>query len=1164
MPTRAEPAPDETAAAATRPLRRHPALRLLRVVVWLAALALVLLALARFALPPLARSQAQKIASEKLGRDVSIGALEFTPWTLELELRDIVVATADGRGEQLRIGRLYADAALESLWRLAPVVEALRIEAPRLSLTRLGSGRWDIDDILERLSRPADDKPADGAVARFALHDVEIVAGAADLVDRPLDTTHRLRDLQLALPFLSSLAVDRDTKVEPRLSFILDGSRFASTAVATPFRTDGRTEASLTLQGLDALPFLGYLPEALPVRLRSATLGADLKVAFVRSPRASLGIAGSVEVRDIAVTDRQSAALLDVGSVELKIADLRPLEQTAAFDRLVVTAPRLQARRGRDGRIDLLLAAETPTAASARPPARLPLPAPAAASGAPAATARTPGGWSVSLAELSLRAGRLDFRDAAVEPAAAVALREVSLDARALRWPLGAPVTFDGAAMLAGAGAAGGRLKFSGRAGERSAKVALSVAELPLALARPWLRPYLDPALDGRLTAELGAEWQRADGGAAAAGGLKLSAKQLRLADFVLAPAGAASSARGALASVGAIELADAVVEPAVRRVSIGRLAVRRPKLALERGADGRWNAERWLAGSTPPAAAAASGAGRAAAPAASVRRPAGADGAVAAAAPRWQVALGSVSVEAGALQLRDGAARRPVTIGLGEIALEAGGLALDAAQPAPLTFSARVTASAGASAAGMPGSDTGGRIDFRGSVGPVAGGVPSAARGKLTVENLSMAAFEPYFGGGLNLAVERALAGLRGDVGYAASPAGPRLQFKGDATLDDVRAVVVAPAADAAPAKPAPGGGRGGAVGSPVLRWKSLGVHGIDLALAPGAPLRLAVQESTLTDLYARVVIDEQGRVNLQDLLRSPAPATPATPAKEGARSAGGATVTTAALPASRPAGGDGAAPVIRLGPTAFVNGRIEFTDRFVRPNYSASLTRLNGRLGAFTSVPPPAGAPPQLADLELRGNAEGTASLEISGKVNPLAKPLALDIKARVRDLDLPPLSPYAVKYAGYGIERGKMSVDVAYLVTPEGRLTASNNIVLNQLVFGDKVDGAANSLPVKLAAALLADGDGVINLDLPVSGSINDPQFSIGGVVLKLIGNLIVKAVSSPFRLIASAVRGPAAPPRPTGWSSRPAARRSVRRRSRRSTPSRGRSPSVRSSG
>ena len=157
------------------------------------------------------------------------------------------------------------------------------------------------------------------------------------------------------------------------------------------------------------------------------------------------------------------------------------------------------------------------------------------------------------------------------------------------------------------------------------------------------------------------------------------------------------------------------------------------------------------------------------------------------------------------------------------------------------------------------------------------------------------------------------------------------------------------------------------------------------------------------------------------------------------------------------------------------------------------------------------------------MRGRVEGTATLEITGKLNPLAKPLALDIKALVRDLELPPLSPYAIKYSGYGIERGKMSVDLAYVVLPNGQLTASNKIVLHQLAFGDKVEGASASLPVKLAVALLADRNGVIDLDLPVSGSINDPQFSLGGVIWKVIGNLIAKAVTAPFALLASAFGG-----------------------------------------
>jgi hypothetical protein len=116
-------------------------------------------------------------------------------------------------------------------------------------------------------------------------------------------------------------------------------------------------------------------------------------------------------------------------------------------------------------------------------------------------------------------------------------------------------------------------------------------------------------------------------------------------------------------------------------------------------------------------------------------------------------------------------------------------------------------------------------------------------------------------------------------------------------------------------------------------------------------------------------------------------------------------------------------------------------------------------------------------------------------------------------VRDLELPPLSPYSVKYAGHGIERGKLSMDVNYKVLPNGQLTASNRLVLNQLTFGDKVEGAPASLPVKLAVALLADRNGVIDVDLPISGSLNDPQFRLGPLIFKVIVNLVVKA--SPHR-------------------------------------------------
>ncbi|MEO8805440.1 MAG: DUF748 domain-containing protein, partial [Burkholderiaceae bacterium] len=178
-----------------------------------------------------------------------------------------------------------------------------------------------------------------------------------------------------------------------------------------------------------------------------------------------------------------------------------------------------------------------------------------------------------------------------------------------------------------------------------------------------------------------------------------------------------------------------------------------------------------------------------------------------------------------------------------------------------------------------------------------------------------------------------------------------------------------------------------------------------------------------------------------------------------------------------------------------------------------SAALTELNGQLGAFRSDTR------EMATLAVRGRAAGTALLEISGQINPFAKPLALDITAKATDLELAPLSPYAGKYAGYAIERGKLSMEVAYKVDADGKLDAKNQVILNQLTFGEKIESPdATKLPVLLAVALLKDRHGVIDINLPVSGSLNDPQFSIGGIIWKLILNLLTKALTAPFALLA----------------------------------------------
>jgi hypothetical protein len=162
-------------------------------------------------------------------------------------------------------------------------------------------------------------------------------------------------------------------------------------------------------------------------------------------------------------------------------------------------------------------------------------------------------------------------------------------------------------------------------------------------------------------------------------------------------------------------------------------------------------------------------------------------------------------------------------------------------------------------------------------------------------------------------------------------------------------------------------------------------------------------------------------------------------------------------------------------------------------------------------------------MGDVDLRGKLDNHAPLEISGKINPLREDLFVDLKTVVKDVDLSPVTPYSGRYAGYTIQKGKLSLDLHYHIENK-KLDADNRIFLDQFTFGDQVESPdATKLPVKLAIALLKNRKGEINLDIPVSGYINDPKFSIGRIVLKIIVNLLVKAATSPFALLGALFGG-----------------------------------------
>ena len=1067
--------------APLRALLGHPQLTRLRQSRWfkpatraLAAL-LGVWALSWLSVPALVKGPLERLASEQLGRTVTVGSLDFKPWSLELTLRDITVAGAKGaEGQaQLTIGRVYVDAELQSLLRLAPVVDAFTVENPVLRLTHLGQGRYDVDDVIAKLAAPKDEAqtPPSTEPARLALYNLLLQGGRVDFTDNAVGKTHSVQDLLLSVPFISTLSDKKEVRVEPRLAFTLEGSRFDSSAQSTPFAQTRHADAHIRWDDLDLAPYLGYLPASLPIQLKAATLDVDVKLAFEQTPRLAVKLSGQVQTRDVKMTDREGQDLLAFDRLTVDMADVRPLEQVVNLAQVELLKPVLHAQRDAAGRLNLAQLAGGPAPAS--PPKE------AASQPAKPSTKAAPP-WAVSVARASVRDGTVHWADQTTQPAAALQARGLGLELTNLALPLQKPVAFKGDFVLPAVAAQGvpeGKLAFEGEATTQNARVQITTEALALQLAAPYVAQHLEPTVAGQLTGTLGVQWQAppADKNAT---GLTVTAGPLALEQLALRQNGKS------LVSLGKLEVKGLQVPVDKRTVSLESLALNTPTLAVERGSDGRWMFERWakVQAQTPTPASETTAA-------------------KAATDAPWVVRVGELALQGGAVAFADNAQPRPVALEVSALDVSAKSLATDSGKPGAFTLSARAAAGKGNA------KSVAGKIDYQGTLALQ----PLATQGKLDATRVPLHGLDGYLAQQLAIELLRADVGFRGQVAFAQTDKGPSLKLAGDAAIEDLKANSTAASTPMTEAQ----------VGEELLAWKSLNLRGLNVATAPGTAPKVQVGETSLQDFFARITINEAGRINLRDIVKGEPQTPPVTAATAAASAPAPAASAASATQPVHTAARDPLAPVVQFGPMSLVNGKVLFSDFFIKPNYSADLTELTGKLGAFSSEAP--GSEPQLAALELLGRAEGSASLEVSGQLNPLAQPLALDIAGKVRDLDLPPLSPYSVKYAGHGIERGKLSVDVTYKVLPNGQLTASNRIVLNQLTFGEPVAGAPNSLPVRLAVALLADRRGVIDLDLPISGSLNDPQFRIGPVIGKIILNLIGKALTSPFSLLASAFGG-----------------------------------------
>ncbi len=282
-------------------------------------------------------------------------------------------------------------------------------------------------------------------------------------------------------------------------------------------------------------------------------------------------------------------------------------------------------------------------------------------------------------------------------------------------------------------------------------------------------------------------------------------------------------------------------------------------------------------------------------------------------------------------------------------------------------------------------------------------------------------------------------------------------------------------------------------------FQCSSFYVSGLDVSVFP---LKVRIKDISLTDFYSRISIDKKGNLNLSSIFQHD---RPDIQAKNNSDAPAG----------TKPHNNNPAD--INISNITLQGGKIDFSDCFTRPNFRTGMSQIAGSVKGLSS------RDGTRAALRFRGVHGQSSPLDISGTVNPLAAKKSADIHVLFKNIELSDFTPYAAKYLGYKIKKGKLILDLSYKINGN-KLESDNRIRFDRFTLGEKVDSPdATSLPVALAIALLKDSSGQINLDLPVSGQINDPEFKIGSIILKMVTNLVLKVVTSPFSVIGSMFGG-----------------------------------------
>ncbi|MCZ8529104.1 DUF748 domain-containing protein [Alteromonas sp. PRIM-21] len=368
--------------------------------------------------------------------------------------------------------------------------------------------------------------------------------------------------------------------------------------------------------------------------------------------------------------------------------------------------------------------------------------------------------------------------------------------------------------------------------------------------------------------------------------------------------------------------------------------------------------------------------------------------------------------------------------------------------------------------------------------------------KGKAAIEQLALNQFQQYISPYANVTLEEGLFNLNVEFDAAVGDEGTEtLNVKANTKVTDLSVLDDAK--------------------EPLLQWQSLIVDDIDFNHALN---QLSVDNVQLQSPFARLIIDEAKQTNVSKLVvASKEDNKEERPAKNniaGEPDSMNATNSPASA-TNEKATSNAQQLAIAVNAISIENGKAYFADHSLTPKFASAIESLNGKV---TGIDSRSDTP---ANVDITGKIDNYAPVKLAGTIHPLKSDLDLDLNFSVKGAELTSVNPYSGTYMGYYIDKGLLSLAVQYKLNGKA-LEGKNHVVIDQLTLGKKSNSdQALSLPLGLAIALLEDSNGVIDLGLDVSGDVDSPDFSFGSIILNAIGNIITKAVTAPFSLLANLV-------------------------------------------